>query len=109
MSELTDSFDDASAGMGLVDANVTFTYFGGQYTGTPGTADQATQMLTGGYNGRSHLVIRATRDQFGTPPPQRGPVLVINADGTQTPWECKEVNPDELAFYVFTLNRQITP
>lgn len=107
VSETDDSFADVQEGMGLIGAGVTLTMDGGVYSGIYGSPDLATQMLTGGYQGRSHLVIRSLKSQYSAPPPQTGAVLVTDSSGKDTQWQRKEVAIDDLAYYVLTLIRQI--
>lgn len=109
MSEIDTAFEDVEKAMAPLGTAVTFTVGGKNYAGVIGTSDLATQMLTGAYNGRSQLVIRATKPQFIAAPPQRGLVMVYGSDGSKEQWECKEMDPNQQSHYVFTLIRGVSP
>ena len=97
--------DDGMADIGTA---VTFAMDGGNYNGIVSSPDAATQMLTGSYQGRSTMVILATRDQFSSPPSQRG-VLTINSEGVfkASQWDRKEVNPYGANHYAITVLHQL--
>lgn len=110
MSEADTAFAEIQDGMAAIGTAVKFTCDGAAYSGVLGSTDLTTQMLTGGYNERSQILIRATKGQFGAPPVQHGPIVITAPSpysGMQ--WARKEVSIDEVAHYVFTLMRQVQP
>lgn len=109
-NEIDEAFEDVQTAMTAIGTTVTFQCDGAEYQGVIGTSDVATQMLTGGYQGRSQLVIRATKPQFNAMPAQRGQVIVFGADGkSTTAWDRKQVDSDEPSHYVFTLIKKAGP
>ena len=109
MSESEDLFTEIQdEGMADIGTAVSFDMDGGNYNGTIDNPSITTQMLTGAYQGRSVIVILATRDQFSSPPSQRG-VLTINSEGVfkASQWDRKEINPYGANHYAITALKQL--
>ncbi len=95
-------------GMSDIGTSVSFAMDGAEYTGVINNPDTLTQMLTGGYQGRSEIVVLATRDQFSAPPAQKGVVTISQPDVLKaSQWNRKQVNPYGAAHYAITLLRQL--
>ena len=110
MAESDDLFTEIQdEGMADIGTAIEFEMDGKQgYHGVIDHPSTATQMLTGAFQGRSEIVIMATRDQFATPPSQRG-VLTINSPAVfrATHWERKQVDPFGAAHFAITAMRQL--
>jgi hypothetical protein len=84
-----------------------FTLNGKTYWGGWNTPDLQTQMLTGGFQGRTEMTIVAHRKQFASIPGQRdGKVLRVKDN---TLWEIREVSVDSHTHYTIHVIRQIGP
>lgn len=108
MNESDEMFTEIQdEGMADIGAFVDLDMDGKKYRGTLSAPDAATVMMTGNFQGRSVIVVRATKDQFASPPPQRGIVLITDQNGDESEWQRKEVSVDEINHYVLTLLRQL--
>lgn len=97
-------------GMPDVGCAVEFEIDGEKYNATVNNPDTSTQMMTGGYQGRSMMVLLATRDQFASQPAQKG-VMTINSPAmfNQSQWNRMQVEPYGAAHYAITIMKQLTP
>ena len=89
-------------------AGVTFECDGGMYQGVLDAPDNNTDMMTGGFQGRTMIRLTATQSQFSAIPRQRGEVIITNArTGEKQQWQRKEVALDGANLFTFTLIRQL--
>lgn len=97
-------------GMGFIGTSVEFELDGkAGYMGIINNPDTATQMLSGGYQGRIELVIMATRQQFATAPAQKGVVTITAPDiFSASQWNRKQVEMQGAAHYAITVMRQLS-
>lgn len=110
MNESDEMFAEIqNEGMADVGTAVEFELDGEKYNGVVNNPDTQTQMLTGGYQGRSMIVILATRAQFASQPAQKG-VVTINSPQVfaQSQWNRMQVEPYGAAHYAITVMRQLT-
>ena len=110
MSETDEMFTEIQdEGMADLGTKVLFEMDGASYAGTMDSPGAVTQMLTGGYQGRSEMVILATRSQFAAQPAQRG-IVVITAPEifSHAQWNRKQVEPYGAAHYAITVMHQLT-
>ena len=110
MNEAEEMFAEIqNIGMADVGTAVEFEIDGEKYNGVVSNPDTSTQMLTGGYQGRSMIVILATRDQFSSQPAQKG-VMTINSPAVfaQSQWNRMQVDPYGANHYSITVMKQLT-
>lgn len=108
MSESDEMFTEIQdEGMADIGTRVLITVDGKTYKGIINPPETTSQMMSGGYQGRAVIIVRATRDQFATSPAQRSDILLTDSYGQETQWRSKEVAVDESAHYVFTLLKQL--
>lgn len=108
-NETSDLYDEIQDdGMAMIGTKIQFTMDGETYNGVVNNPASATQMLTGGYQGHSEMVILATRTQFSSPPAQRGEVIITAPpvfDKTQ--WRRKQVDEYDANHFSITVMRQL--
>ncbi len=105
MSDLTQEAESIIAEANLNGFGEQFTLNGRCYVGTWNTPDIQTQMLTGGFQGRTEMTIVAHRSQFATQPGQRDGKITRRKDNTL--WQIKEVTVDSSTHYLIHVNRQL--
>ena len=107
----TDAMFEEVQNVGMTDLGtaVEFIMDGQKYNGTINNPDASTSMMTGGYQGRSVMIILATRGQFASQPSQRGSVSITAPDMfSQSEWARKQVEPYGAAHYAITVLHQLT-
>jgi hypothetical protein len=109
MSESDEMFREIQdEGMADIGTKVEFEMDGGKYYGTINSPEASTQMLTGGYQGRSVMVILATKRQFPTIPSQRGDITITaSQDFDASQWTRKQVEVYGAAHYAITVQKQL--
>lgn len=110
MNEAEEMFAEVqNEGMADIGTAISFEMDGGKFNGIINNPDTSTQMLTGGYQGRSMLVLLATREQFATQPAQKG-IVVITAPQVfaQSQWNRMQVDPYGANHYAITVMKQLT-
>ncbi len=109
MSETEDLFCEVqNEGMDFIGVKIQFEMDGGSYVGTLGNPDAATQMLTGGYQGRSQVIIMATRSQFASRPAQKGIVVITAPDiFSKSQWQRKQVDVFGASHYAIEVMMQL--
>lgn len=109
MNETDSMFEEIqNEGMADVGTACEFEIDGERHNGIINNPDTSTQMLTGGYQGRSMMVILATRSQFASQPAQKG-VVTINSPQmfNQSQWNRMQVEPYGAAHYSITVMKQL--
>ena len=110
MNETDEMFEEVqNVGMADVGTAVEFDIDGESYSGVISNPDTQTQMLTGGYQGRSMMVIVATREQFASQPAQKGVLVITQPAGfAQSQWNRMQVEPYGANHYSLTIMKQLT-
>lgn len=109
MNETESAFAEIqNVGMGDIGTACTFEIGGAKYNGIINNPDTATQMMTGGYQGRAVMVIIATRGQFATTPSQRADLTITAPDLFKaSQWRMKEVEVFGASHYALTCLHQL--
>jgi hypothetical protein len=96
-------------GMTFIGTRVEFEMDGkAGYYGVINDPDEATQMMTGGYQGRAEMVIIATRSQFAGNPGQKGVVTITAPDlFAASQWNRKQVEVFGASHYAIHLMKQM--
>lgn len=109
MNEAESAFEEIqNEGMPDIGTACEFELDGGRFQGIINNPDAATQMLTGGYQGRAEVVILATRSQFATRPAQKGGVSITQPEVFKASlWQRKQVEVFGAAHYAITIMAQL--
>ena len=108
MNEAESAFEEIqNTGMTDIGTACEFEMDGGKFGGIINNPDAATQMLTGGYQGRAEMTILATRSQFATRPAQKGGVTITQPEVFKAAlWQRKQVEVSGAAHYAITVMAQ---